>query len=339
MERDPIAAYPSIKDPYTKMLVHLESIFSSQDGMSMDPDKFTTFSENRDACTIGAVDGSSTIILKGANFLVGSYRSAAVVFEGHQLKEKYSTPAIPILLSSNNMNRLYGDIFADFVGEMPDMPMRDMELTLQGIRVIEEMRMVTRLVERMGEGGIILIDGSLRSTIKRLDAFMEEIFERAMAKDISIVGISKSSSLSFGNIPIVPFVQYEGERTVGNKMWSFTVMDELGDVFKGRTAQLFGKVNVVKFNPYSEFVFRTDVLAKDTETTCVLGKLSQYCKDPSYLGYPYPLARVHNEAAITKGESEDMNHGLKNSALKRGIKDHQWRYLFQDFHDILDRGL
>ena len=328
-----------MKDPFSELIVHLESMFSTREGTSIDPDGFITFSEDRTPCTVGAVDGSSTIILRGGNFLIGSYRAAAVIYQGHQMKEKLSTPAIPILLSLDNLNRVYEDIFREFVGETPEKPMRDMELTLQRIRVIEEMKMVTRLVENMGEGSIVLMDGTLRSTVKRLDAFMQEVFERAMEKNISIVGISKSSSLSFGKIPIVPYVQYEGERVVGNEMWTFTVMDGLGKTFLGNQNRKFGDVNVVKFNPYSQFVFRTDVLTKDENINIVLERLSQYCKDPTYLGYPYPLARVHNEVAITRGESEDMNHALMSSALERGIKDHQWRYLFQDFHDILDGGL
>ena len=302
-------------------------------------DMFIPFKESKGICRIGAVDGSSTIVLKGPSFIVGTYKSASMEFKGHELAARSTTQPIPLLISKDNLNDVYGRIFSDFVGEPPQNRVRELELALQRIRVIEEMKMVSKLVDEMEKGSIILVDGSLRSTITRLDAFMEATFKRALEKKISVVGISKSSSLSMGNTAIVPLVQYGAKRTIPKRMWCFEVEKRFEGALRGHRSHLFGSVNIVKFNPYSDFAFRADVLTCVDDVTEILRKIATYCRDPSYLGYPYPLALVHNEVTITKGQAEDLQHNMKKIALASGIKSDQWRFLCQDFHDILDHGV
>jgi len=330
---------PKMNKALNDVISNIKAIIPNDSESRFHADMFTPFKERSENCHIGAVDGSSTIVLKGPSFIVGIYKSAAMVFRGHELAATSTTRPVPILISKDNMNDVYGRIFSDFVGEPPQKRVRDLELALQRIRVIEEMKMVAKLVDEMDEGSIILVDGSLRSTITRLDAFMEATFKRALEKKISVVGISKSSSLSFGNTAIVPMVQYEAKRTMGNRMWCFDVGKRLDGALQGQQSHLFGSVNIVKFNPYSLFVFRADVLTYEDDVTEILRKIAKYCRDPSYLGYPYPLARVHNEVTITRGQSEDMRHHMKNIALASGIESDQWRLLCQDFHDVLDRGV
>ena len=320
------------------VVAQLESIFSDDAAISLEPDMFTPFSEDTCPSWLGAVDGSSTIVLSGPNFIVGAYRSAALVFNGHALSDSFFSSPAPILINTRNMKDVYRKAFTDFVGEPPERNVREPETVLQRLRVMEEMKMVAKLVDEMEPGSIILVDGSLRSTINRLDAFLEQIFQNALARNISVVGISKLSSLSLGRTPIIPYVQYEAERELSEKMWCLDIEKRMEDVIAGQQSHIFGNVNVVKFNPFSQFVFRTDVLSGDNKEN-VLKKVANYCKDPSYLGYPYPLAKVHNEVAITRGTREDMYHELKNVAMKRGMRAHEWRYLSQDFHDILDRGV
>ncbi len=317
----------------------IRSIIPDDKDSRFHADMFTAFKENSGICKIGAVDGSSTIVLRGPSFIVGTYKSASMVFRGHELAATSITQPIPILISKHNLNDLYSSIFSDFVGERPEKKVRDLELALQRIRVIEEMKMVSKLVDDMDKGSIILVDGSLRSTITRLDAFMEATFKGALEKDLSIVGISKSSSLSLGNTAIVPLVQYEAKRSMGNRMWCFDVGKRFHGALHGHQSHLFGSVNIVKFNPYSNFVFRADVLTNEKDKTNILRKIAAYCRDPSYLGYPYPLALVHNKVTITRGWAEDLHNRMKKIALESGIKSDQWRFLCQDFHNVLDQGV
>ena len=338
MYRNMLTSEMSTFDMLADIAADLETLFSDDMSFSIEPDMFTTFSATPDTCSLGAVDGSSTIVMKGPNFIVGAYRSAALVFNGHTLSDSFfSTPA-PVLINTRDMKDIYSNAFTDFVGVPPVLDVREPDMVLQRLRVMEEMKLVARLVDELAPGGIILVDGSLRSTVNRLDAFMEEIFQRALSRNISVVGISKLSSLSLGRTPIIPYVQYEAERMFSEKMWCLDIEERMENVLAGQQSHLFGNVNVVKFNPFSQFVFRTDILTGEKKEV-VLRKVANFCKDPSYLGYPYPLAKVHNEVVITRGTREDMYHELKNTAMKRGMKAHEWRYLSQDFHDILDRGV
>ncbi|MDP6155876.1 MAG: DNA double-strand break repair nuclease NurA [Candidatus Thermoplasmatota archaeon] len=339
MYNGPAKKSPSMNEALNDVISDIRAIIPDNTESRFHAEMFTPFTERPGVCRVGAVDGSSTIVIRGPSFIVGSYKSASMVFTGHELAGTTTTPTMPILISKDNLNDVYGRIFSDFVGEPPRKKVRDLELALQRIRVIEEMKMVSGLVEEMDPGSIILVDGPLRSTITKLDAFMEATFKKALEKNISVVGISKSSSLSMDNTAIVPLVQYEAKRVIGKRMWCFDVGEKFDGALRGHQSHLFGSVNIVKFNPHSDFVFRADILTDEDNETEILRKISPYCRDPSYLGYPYPLALVHNEVSITRGRAEDMHHHMKEIALTSGINSDQWRFLCQDFHDVLDRGV
>ena len=317
----------------------IESVFSSGESLRPTRDMFSNMEPAADVKQLAAVDGSSTIIVSGPNFIVGAYRASALIYRGHGQVQKNTGPMELTCINPENMNELYGRAFSEFVGAPPDRGVRDLETALQRLRVIEEMKMLSRVAGEMDPGGIILMDGSLRSTINRMDAFLSDVFKDALERGISVVGISKSSGLAMGRVPIIPIIQLEAEQLMGNAAWYIELDTRMSEVVKPAGSHLFGKVNVVKFNPHSEFVFRTDVLAGQRPLQDIIERVAFYCNDPSYLGYPYPLAAVHNEVVITRSQKEDMGHEMRDIALERGIRGIQWKCLCQDFHDVLDRGI
>jgi len=338
-EQSPAGRLP--REGLDSVVEEMGSLLNHGGQLRIQRNMFSDLSQKSHEGQLAAVDGSSAIIIRGPNFIVGAYRSCALVYRGHRQEEKLSSPFSVRCISKENMNELYHHAFSEFVGEAPERDVRDLETVLQRLRVIEEMKMISRLAEVMEEGGIILVDGALRSTINRMDAFMEGVFGRAIERSLAIVGISKSSSLSMGRVPMVPMVQLEAERLMDGpaSSWLIELDESMVEGLRQHRSHLFGAVNVVKFNPFSEFVFRTDVLVPRGDTRDVIERITQYCNDPSYLGYPYPLAAVHNEVSITRGFREDLGHEMKSMAMDRGIGGLPWRILCQDFHDILDRGV
>jgi hypothetical protein len=103
---------------------------------------------------------------------------------------------------------------------------------------------------------------------------------------------------------------------------------------------MFGMRYIVKYHPKSLFVFRTDINRLDsTDPAEIFAKIAQYCSDATYLGYPYPLAHIHNKVVINRPIIDDINYRLQAIALENGVSHSNWDDLFANFHDILDKNL
>jgi hypothetical protein len=149
------------------------------------------------------------------------------------------------------------------------------------------------------------------------------------------VGISKRSTLRFNHAPLIRFVKRKGEELfTPSQRWYCEIPDEQGH------SQMFGKRYIVKFHPKSVFVFRTDInRLDDTPPSEIFAKIAQYCSDATYLGYPYPLAHVHNKVVINRPIIDDIYYRLQAIALEQGVSHNNWDDLFTNFHDILDKNL
>ena len=89
----------------------------------------------------------------------------------------------------------------------------------------------------------------------------------------------------------------------------------------------------------SEFVFRTDICAGSGTPDAIVSAIADYAREPSYLGYPYPLATIHNRVIVQKSDADAVRAELEYAALEKGIQMADWGMLFANFHDVLDRGV
>jgi hypothetical protein len=130
-------------------------------------------------------------------------------------------------------------------------------------------------------------------------------------------------------------IKQQGEALFGKaSAWFCEIPDEKGH------SQLFGKRYIVKFHPMAAFVFRTDINRyDDVDPGELFGKLAQYCADATYLGYPYPLAHIHNQVVINRALTEDIAYRLEAIAFEHGVSSYNWDLLFQNFHEILDKNV
>jgi hypothetical protein len=147
-------------------------------------------------------------------------------------------------------------------------------------------------------------------------------------------------------MPLIPKVKKVGESRFAKKYWFCQIFEdepeepELEDVDQTSSGQQFGKRYIVKYHPLTRFVFRTDVNRLDRiDPEQLFSKIGRYCSDPSYLGYPYPLADIHNQVVITRALRDDMVYRLQGIAMEKGIGLGDWEDLFVDFHRILDMNV
>ena len=146
------------------------------------------------------------------------------------------------------------------------------------------------------------------------------------------------STLYWGDkSPLIPAVIKRGEKFHPNSKW-FCLMSN--EKFFGSNSSYFGKLFAARLKASSEFGFRVDVNRFDpVDANHIFSILSWLSGDPSFLGYPYPLAAAHNLARITLSEIEDIKYKLQSSAFEKGISQDDWDLLFSDFHEILNADL
>lgn len=286
---------------------------------------------------VGAVDGGSATVLKGRSFLVGIYRAGSVIFHnGKRIKQKTLPLKLEIISQAEILSR-YSSAYRDLVGEEPsEAP--GIEKMLDRLRLFSEWRLAQELMNELNEGDMLLIDGSLKASIAPPYNFLSKISQRANKKSIHLVGVSKTSTLYWGDrSPLIPAVVKIGERFCPNSKWFCQLS---ADELHTKSLSYFGTIYVAKLKASSDFAFRVDVNRFDpVDPNVIFSFLSNLSSDPAFLGYPYPLAAAHNLCRITTGEVEDIRYRLQSKALEEGISTADWDLLFTDFHEVLNADL
>lgn len=238
-------------------------------------------------------------------------------------------------LSLTSLRRAYSIFYEKTVGgKPPDCP-KGLEEGVGRIRTLLEWKRVEEvLVEKLPPGTVLAFDGALWAGIKGIGEMLRRIVKTAMEKNIVLCAISKRSMLTHDGCPLIPKVQLLGENTHPGKTWflPLTIDPKYAD-------KEFGEVFVARLHARARHVFRVDIaLPEGTSLEEAFGKLARLSNDPTYVGYPYPLARVHNEVAFTRSEIEEFRHMMMRAAIRRGMDPKEWHLTFQEFHDVLDIG-
>lgn len=297
---------------------------------------FHAFEPTTKKIKLAAVDGGSQRVLNGGSFIIGAYRASAMLFHGVELIHHEPELGVKIQsISFENRKELYSHAFQNLIGELPGEFPRELMLLLQRLRTFEEWSVTSKVIDQLDEGDILLVDGSLKASINKVDILFQNMMKSSKEKGVHLVGISKRSTLRFNHAPLIRYVKRKGEKLfLPNQCWYCEIPDEAGH------SQMFGKRYIVKYHPKSLFVFRTDINRLDeTEPGDIFAKIANYCSDATYLGYPYPLAHIHNKVVINRPIIEDIYYRLESIAIEDGVSHRNWDDLFANFHDILDRNL
>ncbi len=285
-----------------------------------------------DSSTMMAVDGGSSTLLDAGSFTVAALRVGSALYRNRAYIHG-EQPEIHLLhISALELGSAYSIFFGKTVGgEPPDAP-RGLEEAIGRIRTLMEWKHLENMLALDIEPGTVLaFDGALWAGIKGMGAMVERIVRAAREKGVILCGISKKSMLTHLSKPLIPVVQMAGEAAKPGAMWHYPV-----DV-SGYGDKAYGEVHVAKLHPQSRYVFRVDLSLPDgIEPAHAFGKLAYHANDPTYTGYPYPLARVHNDVAMSRPEAEGLRNMLRGRAIRAGMDPAEWEMTFQNFHDVLD---
>ncbi len=286
---------------------------------------------------VAAVDGGSATVLKTRSFLIGIYRAGYVISQKGKRTEERFLPLRMEIISTENSAEKYSNAYSALVGQVPN-EVPEIDKILDRLRLFAEWGLVKELLEKLGKGDMILVDGSLRASIVPPYELLLDVTEKAIEKGICLVGVTKTSTLYWGKkSPLIPMVVKTSEKFCPESKW----FCRLSDVDLAlRNPNWFGTIYVSKLKASSDYAFRVDVNRLDrTETQKIFSWLSYLSSDPAFLGYPYPLAAAHSRARISGSEIEDIKYRLQTKALEKGISSADWDLLFRDFHEVLNADL
>jgi hypothetical protein len=321
--------------------VEVDSDEEEQESLLLDKDldslSFHIIKEEEPRGLVVAVDGGSASVVKGRSFLIGVHRVGAVSFRQGKRVDQKIFPLKLEIISRADLPGLYRSAYRDLVGEEPsEVPA--MEKMLDRLRLFSEWKMAQRVLVDLTQGDMLLLDGSLKASIAPPYHFVLDFCQQAKEKGVHLVGVSKTSTLYWGDkSPLIPAVIRKGEKFQPNSKWFCQMSDEK---IHTTSSSYFGRIFVARLKASSEFGFRIDVNRFDpVDANHIFSTLSWLSGDPSFLGYPYPLAAAHSVARITLSEIEDIRYKLQSSAFERGISQTDWDLLFSDFHEILNADL
>jgi hypothetical protein len=146
--------------------------------------------------------------------------------------------------------------------------------------------------------------------------------------------VTKASKLRWGRYaPLVLRVRRRAEREVGpDARWYLRVTD---DAEEGQTGWR-SEVYVARLARRGAYAFRVDAVRGARSADELFALLAGLSDDPAFLGYPYPLARVHQIVSLPGHLLADLRRDLREACLREGLPEDDVDLVLRDFHLTLN---
>jgi hypothetical protein len=200
------------------------------------------------------------------------------------------------------------------------------------LRDWEEWSAVNRSVSECLAGGVVLIDGDLQPDWRIPAWWLTDLLTRAASRRVTLIGVTKHTSLSWGGAPLLGVLERLAETSVGERTcWWAPIARTRPDAGPGI------QVVVARLDPDARFSFRVD-LPGDADPPAVLGSLGRLCDDAAFPGYPYPLSAADRVAACSSGLRDDLWHLLDETLSALGVPNDVRERAFADRHRLMERA-
>ncbi len=207
----------------------------------------------------------------------------------------------------------------------------DPGIDLNFLRDQAEWVAVARAVDSAEPGGLVLVDGDLVPDWRAPSGLVPELIDRAVDRHVTLVAITKHSSLARGRAPLVGMLERDAEATLGPRTtwWAPIAHLEVGAI----------AVVIARLDPDARFAFRIDLAGHlATDPAAVLGQLSALSDDAAFPGYPYPLSVADRLAACPSWLRHELRSQLDELLDLAGVDEDARERAFADRHRFLERG-
>lgn len=289
---------------------------------------------------IAFIDGGNVEIIKSASFSLQLIRVFYVIYENnkkinskkHELyiltktEKKDDKLIYKTELFNNNINLNKEDLIFDIDDESLRRGIHKVNISRIGetARNFAELKTAELLTDKLNKGDIIVRDGSLQSSVTNENKYFNNLYKKALEKNIIITGLSKSSTLltDKGNA-ITELLK----KISPKEEWYYHPVAEISSI--NHKAEMF----FIKLNKNSKHIFRFEILKEQKNNIKeILSLLKKNSNDPVFAGYPYGLIEADKFARITNDEKEYLKTILISKIGKNYNKINE-----NNAHEILDK--
>jgi hypothetical protein len=213
-------------------------------------------------------------------------------------------------------------------GVRRDKELSDLGGVVDVLRELAEWRRAAEAVAAARPGDVVLVDGSLHPGPFLPAGLVEPVHQLARERRVDLVGVTKASKLRWGRYaPLVLRVRRRAEGELGpDARWYLRVTgpDDPAEVYVARLARR------------GAYAFRVDAVRGAREPAALFAVLAGLSDDPAFLGYPYPLARVHQVVSLPGHLLADLRRDLREAFLREGLSEDDVDLVMRDFHLTLN---
>ena len=284
---------------------------------------------------IYAIDGSNAVICNWSVAHLNLIRAGYAVYNGKSWQRTVITYDDVFCADPRN----YAEHFDTYLKEFFDLDgitfeESDLDRLSSYFRELQEYIALADAINDSQQGDLVLYDGGF-DVFEPLRDAIEQVTRLAEDKHIDLLGISKSSSLSWGESrPFVKNTSYIGSQLMPGVPWYLDLRDKNVDHEPNKWD---GSTYVARFDGQSGRAFRVDVPSYLTDRLGItMGKLAAYSCSAECLGYPHALFRAHRDIRITEQECHFVKLELMNLISEMGVSESQFQMLVEDYHDVLE---
>jgi hypothetical protein len=279
---------------------------------------------------VAAIDGGSACLINGRSFWVVAYRAGTVWHRDRRTVREERDPLILKALTQTDARAEYARGLAE-AGAVRERELGELGGVVDVLRELAEWRRVEQAVGEAEPGDVVLVDGSLHPGVFLPASRVEPIHRLALEHEVDLVGVTKSSKLRWGRYaPLVLRVRRRAEAEVGpDARWYLQVTANGGEEQRS-------EVYVARLARRGAYAFRIDAVRGRRSPDELFEVLAGLSDDPAFLGYPYPLARVHQVVALPGHLLADLRRDLRAAFVREGLPEDDVDLVMRDFHLTLN---
>jgi len=282
---------------------------------------------------VAAIDGGSACLVNGRSFWVVAYRAGTVWHRDRATFREERDELVLRTLSQTDAKAEYAHALAA-AGVVRERELADLGGVVDVLRELAEWQRAGQAVAEAGPGDLVLVDGSLHPGPYMPAAVVRPVHELALARGVDLVGVTKASKLRWGRYaPLVLRVRRKAEAEVGpDERWLLRVTDDAEAAATGWRSEVY----VARLARRGAYAFRVDAVRGQRGAEELFAVLAGLSDDPAFLGYPYPLARVHQVVSLPGHLLADLRRDLREALLREGLAEDDVDLVLRDFHLTLN---
>ena len=310
--------------------------YSAQTGIV--EEDFVPISPSNFEGQIFAVDGSNVALWNWSVANINHIRAGYVVYRGRDWQKTVITYD-DVFLADRTRYSTQFEIYLKNIFGLETFILKDQELDRLSayFRELQEYIALKDAICEAQPGDLIIYDGSFTWKKRPLGKVLEKIVLSAEEKKVDLLGISKSSSFSWGEDiprPLLQHTSYVGSFLMPGISWYIRLQ---GKNIEPGPDGWDGETCIARFDGRSDQAFRIDAPSYlINRLGLALGKLATYSGSAECLGYPHALFRAHRDIRITDQDGDFLKLELLNFLCSKGMGESHIRRALLDYHDVID---